>query len=115
MARRVLPQPPGPVRVSRRPCDNSARTSAISRCRPTKLVRGTGTFTCMAIDLQMIVAQCRVDKSRRRLPPLYLTQRAHEGGVVGGAAAEVLGQVVDRLRVFEAATGEHADDALAFG
>src|SRR5690606_24490497 len=41
-ARRVLPLPPGPVRVTSRSEAASARTATISASRPTKVVRGVG-------------------------------------------------------------------------
>ena len=42
-ASRVLPQPPGPVRVTRRACLSTARNWASSLSRPTKLVNATGS------------------------------------------------------------------------
>ena len=42
-ASRVLPQPPGPVSVTRRACPSTARNWASSRSRPTKLVNATGS------------------------------------------------------------------------
>ena len=41
-ARLVLPMPPGPLRVTRRLASTSSATSAISPCRPIKLVRRSG-------------------------------------------------------------------------
>ena len=49
-ARRVLPEPPGPVRVSRRCAASSRSTSAISRSRPTKLVSGSGRLLAWRED-----------------------------------------------------------------
>ena len=43
-ARRVLPLPPGPVRVTIRLSTRSARTASISSSRPTKLVTSPGRF-----------------------------------------------------------------------
>src|SRR5918994_2813231 len=41
-AKRVLPEPPTPVRVKRRAVAISNSTSSISRSRPTKLLRAAG-------------------------------------------------------------------------
>jgi hypothetical protein len=41
---RVFPEPPGPVRVTRREPRTSSTTSAASRSRPMKLDAGRGRF-----------------------------------------------------------------------
>src|SRR6266581_6038768 len=43
-ARRVLPTPPGPTKVTRRVLANTAFTSVSNRRRPTKLVDSAGSL-----------------------------------------------------------------------
>ena len=51
-ARRVLPVPPGPVRVSRRWAPSRAATSPSSRSRPTKLVSCRGRLCGQRVQLR---------------------------------------------------------------
>ncbi len=44
-ARRVLPTPPAPIRVTRRAPANSSASSALSWWRPMNSVRGTGSLS----------------------------------------------------------------------
>ena len=63
IARRVLPTPPGPTRVTRRTVASFFRSSASSRRRPTKLVASAGRLPRRRVGLAMVTA--RYSGSRR--------------------------------------------------
>ena len=56
IARRVLPTPPGPTRVTRRTVASFFRSSASSRRRPTKLVASAGRLPRRRVGLAMVTS-----------------------------------------------------------
>ena len=85
IARRVLPMPPGPSKVTRRSAASTFRTTATCCSRPTKLLSGVGSG-----------ADARPDGVSRRTEP---RRPRLEHRAVGVRQAERLGQTAHGRRV----------------